>query len=897
MSSTENMEIVREIIYELEEELIKKKQFLDDNDRPIFITNVDIQNHSTLSVSEVIDAIKQLDMHEFIIFNNLLIIDDENVEFLIRSRIYHIIWCLYKTENRPAMERNVGDFRYMRHIKRRPLLNNKLDAIFQDQEIQTILKWGKQSHQLIVDILDHLKNTTNFKKMSNFQLNSAISIIKNISTRNDSNGIVLVAGTGSGKSFAYQFPLLIWILNKKINKYEEYLARKISKSELYVNCTSILIFPRKSLARDQNDSLKELIEKINEFILKNVADTNRKEFLKIKEPITDFGGLAGKLDETYGTNPDYGYPDIIITTPSSLNRRLINPECHPVYRNGVDVVLYDEIHLWDGIGGAEIASLNARLQNLFQINSKPPLFIGMSATIDNPDIHCQKLFCLLKNNQKLTVITQSAIEETEKFSIEHHLILKPASGRFVTGVAMESTSCLIHNRRDGLSQWHDDENNGQNVVEANKPKSITFLDSLNGSGKYTADLNDYEYFQWNTTRGPPAAGSTVDRRYFFYNKPKQGQSGVPATSFCDECVNRTTPEIFDCQYYRNGECWYYSSDDANQFANMRFGNWHHFVPGIVTLPLDNIRTKRVTSQERDLRPTEDKYNYFKMNDPVSVWDGVDTQRLRLRSQIDHVVATSTLEVGVDFNNIKEIIQVGQIKSPTSYKQKAGRGAREGNLNDGLFVMSVIDESPLSYYYFKHFKRLVLSSLDPLKLEIKNPNVVFANAFLSLFDFLAFNGINLFRIKPGQGKFLTEVEIDSNYNQAITLLSEKKTKKFIKNFLDLVGIQDSDEKSKEIIEDVNNFLKELSKKYSVKHNNKILTRTLHEWFVRAAEESSAYNDLIHDSELSLNVGEKKGEETEKVLVAIAELKETYRKFFPNDNLIDKKLDELRGELVG
>lgn len=897
MSSTENIEIVREIIYELEEELIKKKQFLDDDDRPVFITNIDIQNHSTLSVSEIIDTIRQLDTHEFIIFNNLLIIDDENVEFLIRSRIFHIIWCLYKTENRPAMERNISDFRYIRHIKRRPLLNIKLDDIFQDKEIQTILKWGKQSHQLIIDVINHLKNTTNFKKMSNFQINSTNSIIKNIHTRNNSNGIVLVAGTGSGKSFAYQFPLLIWILNKKINKYEEYLTNKISKSKLHVNCTAILIFPRNSLARDQNDSLLELIEKINEFILKNVTDTDKKEFLKIKKPITDFGGFGGTLNKVYGTNSDSGYPDIIITTPSSLNHRLINPECHPVYRNGIDVILYDEVHLWHGIGGAEIASLNARLQNLFQINSKHPLFIGMSATIDNPDIHCQKLFSLLQNSQRPTVITQSDIEDTEKFSIEHHLILKPASGRFVTGVAMESTSCLIHNRRDGLSQWHDDTNNGQNVVAVNKPKSITFLDSLNGSGKYTADLNDYEYFQLSTKRDPPAANSKVDRRYFFYNKPKQGQSGVPHTSFCNECVNRTNPEIFDCKYYRNGECWYYSLDDANQFANLRFGNWHPFVRGIVTLPLDNIRSKRVTSQEKNLKPIEDKYNYFKMDDWISVWDGIDNHYHHFRTQIDHIVATSTLEVGVDFNNIKEVIQVGQIRSPSSYKQKAGRGAREGNLNDGLFVMSVIDESPLSYYYFKHFKRLVSSSIEPLKLEITNPNVVFANGFLSLFDFLAFNKVNLFRIKSGQDQFLTENEIDSNYDHAIILLTEKKTKKFIKNYLDLIGIKDSDEKSKEIIEHVNSFLKELSKKYTIKHNDKTFTRTLHEWFVRATIDNSTFNDLIQDPELSLNVGKKKGEETEKVLVAISELKETYRKKFPNDNLIDKKLDELKGELVG
>jgi len=895
MSLQENVDTIREIIYELEEGLIQKKKFLDNNQKPIFITNVEIQNHSILSTSDVIDAIKQLDGNEFIIFRNLLISDEKDVEFLIRSRIYHTIWCLYRTQNRPAMETNVGDFQYIRYIKRRPSLSNKLDDIFLDRDIQNILGWGQKSHQVILDIINHLKNTSNFNKISNFQLNSTNSILKNLQTRNISNGLVLVAGTGAGKSFAYQFPLLLWILNKKIKKYEEYVTNKIKKYELHVNCSAILVFPRNSLARDQNDTLRELIENINDFIIRNISDTDKKEFLKIKNPVTDFGGGAGRLDEVYGTDPNKGFPDIIITTPSSLNHRLINPECHPVFREGVDIILYDEVHLWEGIGGAEIASLNARLQNLFKVNSKSPLFIGMSATIDNPNIHCQKLFCLLKKNQKLNSITQNDIDDTEKFTIEHHLMLKPASGRYHTGVAIESTSCLIHNRRDGLSQWHDDANHGSNVNTAEKPKSITFLDSLHGSGKYTEDLNNYEDFEWSTIKGPPASATRINRKYFFYNRPRQGQSGVPHTTNCDDCINRTSPEIFDCEYYGRGECWYYSLDDANQFANLRFGNWHPFVQGLVTLPLDNIRSKQVSSQQKSPRLTENKYNYFKMNGPVRVWDGIDNDPHNFRSEIDNLVSTPTLEVGVDFNNIKEIIQVGQIRSPTTYKQKAGRGAREGNLRDGLFVMSIIDESPLSYYYFKHFKRLITSTLDPLKLEITNPNVVNANGFLSVFDFLAFNGINLFRIKPGAGQYLTETEIDSHYSKAFLLLSGPRTKKFIVNFFNMIGIQDSTNKADEIIKDVNNFLNELSKKYTISINNKNETHTLHEWFVRATEDHTTFKELVE--QLSLNVGKKKGEETEKILDAIAELKESYKKFFPSDDLMDKKLDEFRVELVG
>ncbi|MCE2506235.1 MAG: DEAD/DEAH box helicase [Nitrosopumilaceae archaeon] len=897
MGLIENVDVVREIIYELEADLIKNKKFLDEQLKPIFLTNVEIQKNSTLSENEIVECIQHLEKNnknEFIVFQNLLITDEKNVKFLIRSRIYHTVWCLYKTENRPAMERNVADYQYIRHIKRRPLLNNKIDDIFLDPEIRDIFQWGKSNQKLIVEIIHHLKNTTKFNNMSNFQLDSATNIIKNLNKKDNANGIVLVAGTGSGKSFAYQFPMLLWILNKKINMYEKHLLGKIKKSDLHVNCSALLIFPRKSLARDQNDSIIELIEKINEFISKNILDTKKKEFLKIKKPVTDFGSQVGKLDEVYGTEFDLGYPDIIITNPESLNKRLINPECHPVYRNGIDAILYDEVHMWDTIGGAGIASLNARLQNLFKINSNFPLFIGMSATIDNPDIHCQKLFCLLKNYQKIPVIIQNDNDDNEKFSIEYHLMLKPASGRYVSGVALESTSCLLHNRRDGLSRYHDDSNNGINVIGEEKPKTITFLNSLDGSGRYHHDLNNYESFEWARGNNPPAANRTVTRTYFYYNKPRQGQSGVPHIESCTDCVNRINPDIFDCSYYRNGECWYYSQDDANQFANLRFGNWHPIVPG-VRIPLDNIRSTRVTSMEIDPKPSEDKYDYFKMNSWEWVWDGIESHKHNLRTQIDNVIATSTLEVGVDFNNIKEVIQIGQITSPSSYKQRAGRGAREGNLDDGLFVMSIIDESPLSYYHFKHFKRLVTSTLDPLKLEITNPNVVLANGFLSIFDFLAFNGINLFRIRFGPDKFLLKSQLDENYDKAISLLSSNKTKFFIKNFLDTVGFFDSSNESEKIINDAIDFLKELSTKHMIKIHDKTSTYTLHEWFVRAAEDNVVFREL--GEQLELDIGRKKTEEIEKVLGSAEKLKEKYNHFFPDDDLIHKKIDELRGELFG
>ena len=91
---------VRAKIYELENIRIQAKQFLDNNNQPIFINNVEIENQSQLPMQRVVAALRHLQttgQDEFIIFPHSSL-DDPNIEFVVRSRIYHIIWCISQTE-------------------------------------------------------------------------------------------------------------------------------------------------------------------------------------------------------------------------------------------------------------------------------------------------------------------------------------------------------------------------------------------------------------------------------------------------------------------------------------------------------------------------------------------------------------------------------------------------------------------------------------------------------------------------------------------------------------------------------------------------------------------------------------------------------------------------------
>ena len=920
----EQKQDIREVgnnIEYLEDRFIQQKKFIDTDGKPIFITDLDIERISSLDLNRIRDSLRLLSQEQYMVFDNIqqgYYFDDKGndlpVEIIVRSRIFHTIWCITQTETvaSPVNFQNVGDWKYVKHVKKIEERNIHLGTIYQDNnypEVQKIIT--KIGGQFISELFDHISNNLeHFNGISNFQRRSVIITLDRLAkqTQSPTDGLTIVAGTGQGKSFAYQFPLLIWILLKKLSVYEQLLHGKIKQNQLNVNCSGLLLFPRIALADDQNKGLIKLINIINDYIENsNIAQTAKKTFLKIKPPVVDHSHGTG------GPESYRGRPDIIITTPSSLENRLSDPRCSDLFREGIDVVLYDEVHLHKGIAGAEITAHNVRLQNLF---SKPTLFMGMSATIDKPELHCQKLFAL-GTSPEIIQPDEIEIENGIDFTIEHHLMLKPAGGRSHAGVALETTSCLLHNRRiGGLRRWHEADGHNydnqritadiQNFLRE-KPKTITFINSLDGSGKYVEDINDYENYLSDTTKFGGNGGESIPhppekkpkKKYYFYNKPKQGQSFDSANNSysesCENCINKISPDVLDCEFYRRGECWYFSQDDSNQFNQSRWRPVARPTNGEppTWMPFDNIRSKRVSSKETSQTDIE---KYFMEN--KQVWDrdapplgGRRQPHYGNNIQIDNVVSTPTLEVGVDFDHVEEIIQFGSVDSASSYKQKAGRGAREGNVNSGLFVMSVIDTTPTSYFHFKHFERLVKSSLDPIRLEPLNENVVNTHIFRSIFDYFSKEGIDLFQIRKGPNNRFTHDEVLDQYSNAIAILQTAKLKKYLKNFLDIIKFNDPN-KVDEAIQYTTEFLQELGGEISLEVGGNQETHTLHEWLIKSMEEQRYLRTLGDRLESNNRIEEKNRD----IIQQLDKFEQIFRQQYPNDNQFFDEIEKIRREIL-
>jgi superfamily II DNA/RNA helicase len=107
-----------------------------------------------------------------------------------------------------------------------------------------------------------------------------------------------------------------------------------------------------------------------------------------------------------------------------------------------------------------------------------------------------------------------------------------------------------------------------------------------------------------------------------------------------------------------------------------------------------------------------------------------------RGDLRVLLATQTLEVGVDFRNLQLEIQTGATYSYNDYIQRVGRAGRQGV--PALVICILRPQVPLDYYYFEHCRELVQFSdlnLDDVPLRTDNPYLIERHVPAAVQDYL------------------------------------------------------------------------------------------------------------------------------------------------------------------
>ena len=158
--------------------------------------------------------------------------------------------------------------------------------------------------------------------------------------------VIVVTGTASGKTFCYLIPVLESLLEDP-------------------GATSLLLFPTKALAQDQ---------------LKNL------ESLRDAEAAFDF--LAGTYDGDTPPRQRSKLRDeaqVILTNPDMLHSGILpNHARWARFFSNLRYIVCDEIHVYRGIFGSNVANVMRRLQRICRHYGGSPQFICSSATIANP---------------------------------------------------------------------------------------------------------------------------------------------------------------------------------------------------------------------------------------------------------------------------------------------------------------------------------------------------------------------------------------------------------------------------------------------------------------------------------------------------------------------------------
>jgi DEAD/DEAH box helicase domain-containing protein len=162
--------------------------------------------------------------------------------------------------------------------------------------------------------------------------------------------VVIVAGTGTGKTEAFFIPLAKRILDD-------------SKQ----NPQAMILYPTKALARDQ-------VKRFTEYSVYGKLGVN----------IYD-GDTPEELRRKIASNP----PPIIISNPDMLHTGLIYSPYVKRFIESVDTMVFDELHVYEGVLGAHIHHLVHRIRLTRKENTQ---FVASSATIGNPKEFAESLF-------------------------------------------------------------------------------------------------------------------------------------------------------------------------------------------------------------------------------------------------------------------------------------------------------------------------------------------------------------------------------------------------------------------------------------------------------------------------------------------------------------------------
>ena len=147
---------------------------------------------------------------------------------------------------------------------------------------------------------------------------------------------------------------------------------------------------------------------------------------------------------------------------------------------------------------------------------------------------------------------------------------------------------------------------------------------------------------------------------------------------------------------------------------------------------------------------------------------------------DLAIATPTLEVGIDMDNVTEVLTHKAIRNVASYRQKVGRAGRE--IGTDAMAVTILSQRPMEMAAFRDGAALIDDELrDPVPVAKRNISIFKNEAYEAAFDYLALTDRSVEWIHP---KHRTDVvgrqELLQRFRKAIDALSQDEAREYVRN---------------------------------------------------------------------------------------------------------------------
>lgn len=508
--------------------------------------------------------------------------------------------------------------------------------------------------------------------------------------------LLLSMPTGGGKTEAFIIPIISNIYFKKQKEEKQGIK-------------AVIIYPTNALANDQAARFVELIHKLNKELYQQLipkskhisigilsGDTPRNssnlqntslvqlcpecgnsEFEREENTLRCKAEIDNKICNTslefckltkdeIVENP----PDILITNPDEINFALHSPKYAQIFHNKIETIVFDEVHMYQGIFGCHIAQLLRRLE---EISNHKPLYIGLSATIGNA-----KQLAALLFNEKLDNIkyihnknNDYTTEKTIKY--RYHYLIKPAlikknsdNERYVRTLSVAGVIGMFL---------------GHLITDSHFRKTIIFANYRNDADDLAKYLKERE---------------ELDIKYYFSKiihklntNQKLDKEEVDICTFIhkwiDVLINNTIP---------NRDTLKIGWNRGGLEKETRIRSIHSFI--------SNQLIESNNTDSKDKNP------------------------------IDLMVATKTLEVGIDIGDVSTVINSSAPFTTNEYTQRVGRAGRK---KDSIAITVINPENGIDAYFSKYFKRYVEGKdFEDAPIVISNELIVKRHIIARILDY-------------------------------------------------------------------------------------------------------------------------------------------------------------------